>query len=115
VVTNLLDNAIKYSEEPVRIHVELQENDEAVTLEIEDKGMGIHPSHHKHIFDMLYRVPEGNLHAVKGFGLGLAYVKQVVEQHGGQVGVSSALGEGSTFTVVIPNDKPVDTDELGMK
>lgn len=115
VVTNLLDNAIKYSEEPVRIHVELQENDEAVTLEIEDKGMGIHPSHHKHIFDMLYRVPEGNLHAVKGFGLGLSYVKQVVEQHGGQVGVSSALGEGSTFTVVIPNDKPVDTDELGMK
>lgn len=113
VVTNLLDNAIKYSEEPVRVHVTLQDTDDAVILEIEDKGMGIHPSHHKHIFDMLYRVPEGNLHAVKGFGLGLAYVKQVVEQHGGEVGITSALGEGSTFTVVIPKDKGVDNAEIG--
>ena len=106
VVTNLMDNAVKYAEEPVHIHLTLRETKEGVALAIKDNGIGIHSSHHKHIFAMLYRVPEGNLHAVKGFGLGLAYVKQVVEQHGGTVSLSSALGEGSTFTIMIPKDNP---------
>lgn len=105
VIANLLDNAIKYSEEPVQLRVSLAESAEWVTLTIGDNGKGIPPRYQRHIFDMFYRVPEGNLHAVKGFGLGLAYVKLLVEQHAGQVRVESVLGEGSVFTIMLPKDK----------
>lgn len=107
VVANLLDNAVKYSEEPVLLHISLTADPDRVHLSISDKGKGIDPMHQKQIFDMFYRVPEGNLHAVKGFGLGLAYVKQVVNRHGGEIIVRSALGEGSTFTVSLPKKDTV--------
>lgn len=102
VIANLLDNAIKYSEEPVQLRISLQVSEQGLILAIGDKGKGIPQKYQKHIFDMFYRVPEGNLHAVKGFGLGLAYVKQLVEQHNGTIKVDSVLGAGSVFTVFLP-------------
>ncbi|KGE14405.1 sensor histidine kinase [Sphingobacterium deserti] len=102
VVSNLFDNAIKYSADPVQIHIILKVFKENILLSISDKGKGIAPEHSPRIFDMFYRVPEGTLHEVKGFGLGLAYVKHVVEQHGGSIAVRSELGKGSTFTIEIP-------------
>ncbi len=102
VVSNLLDNAIKYSADPVEIKVGLYDKGDEVEIRVQDFGKGIAKAHLSQIFDMFYRVPEGNLHEVKGFGLGLAYVRQVAHQHGGQVSVSSDLGKGSTFVVNIP-------------
>src|SRR5690606_15951882 len=89
VVSNLLDNALKYSGDPVTIRVSVQQVAEAIEIRVQDSGKGIAKSHISQIFDMFYRVPEGDLHEVKGFGLGLAYVRQVAQQHGGKVWVSS--------------------------
>ncbi|WP_437920161.1 sensor histidine kinase [Sphingobacterium sp. LRF_L2] len=103
VLSNLLDNAIKYSSrEPVKIKILIEENEEAVFIAVIDQGDGIEATHVDSIFDMFYRVPQGNLHNVKGFGLGLAYVKHVVEQHGGSIRVKSEFGKGSTFKIKIP-------------
>lgn len=102
VVSNLLDNALKYSGDPVTIRVSVQQVAEAIEIRVQDSGKGIAKSHISQIFDMFYRVPEGDLHEVKGFGLGLAYVRQVAQQHGGKVWVSSELGKGSVFVVSIP-------------
>lgn len=102
VISNLLDNAIKYSGERATVAVHILDKGGLVEIRVEDKGKGIDMSQQKHIFDMFYRVSEGHLHEVKGFGIGLAYVKQVIQQHGGEVGVESAIGRGSTFTVKFP-------------
>src|SRR5690606_3545945 len=102
VISNLLDNAIKYSGERATVAVHILDKGDFVEIRVEDKGKGIDKSQQKHIFDMFYRVSEGHLHEVKGFGIGLAYVKQVIQQHGGEVGVESAIGRGSTFTVKFP-------------
>ncbi|TDS08431.1 sensor histidine kinase [Sphingobacterium paludis] len=102
VVSNLLDNAIKYSSDPAEIHIVLKADKDKIHLSISDRGKGIAPEHLPHIFAMFYRVPQGTLHEVKGFGLGLAYVKHVVEQHGGNITVGSELGKGSIFTIEIP-------------
>lgn len=102
VVSNLLDNAIKYSADPVEIKVGIYDHGDEVEIRVKDFGKGIAKAHISLIFDMFYRVPEGNLHEVKGFGLGLAYVRQVTLQHGGKVSVSSESGKGSTFVVRIP-------------
>ena len=102
VINNLFDNAIKYSPGTAVIDVSCSRSNEYIVFSVKDHGMGITREQQQHIFEKVYRVPTGNLHAVKGFGLGLAYVRQMVEVHGGTVGVKSQLGAGSEFTIAIP-------------
>lgn len=104
VINNLLDNAIKYAKSPVEVTVLLAETSQFITLQVADNGLGIAALHKNSVFEMFYRVPQGDLHDVKGFGIGLAYVKQVVEQHGGQVFVESEINRGSVFSVKIPRN-----------
>ena len=106
IISNLIDNAIKYShgEAEVTIHcrkVTVEGQNEQTEISVSDHGIGIAPEKQKHIFDKFYRVPTGNLHDVKGYGLGLFYVKTMIEKHGGSVSVKSELGKGSTFTIRI--------------
>ena len=106
VFINVIDNAIKYShgEAEVTIHcrkVTVEGQNEQTEISVSDHGIGIAPEKQKHIFDKFYRVPTGNLHDVKGYGLGLFYVKTMIEKHGGSVSVKSELGKGSTFTIRI--------------
>ncbi len=102
VINNLFDNAVKYSGSSAILEVSCYRENEFVVVVVRDHGMGISKEQQKHIFDKFYRVPTGDLHAVKGFGLGLAYVRQIAEAHGGTVGVKSQLGAGSEFTVALP-------------
>ena len=99
---NLIDNAVKYAEQEPRIRIGTANNDEGVTISVTDNGIGIAPSEQRKIFDRLYRVPTGNIHNAKGFGLGLSYVRTVVERHGGRIKLESAPGRGSTFHIFIP-------------
>ena len=102
VIHNLLDNAIKYS--PNQLHVEIQtESQEGqFVIKIKDQGIGMEKSVLESVFEPFYRVPTGNIHNVKGFGLGLSYVKKIVDAHGGKVKVESTLGAGSTFIISLP-------------
>ena len=102
VIHNLLDNAIKYS--PNQLHVEIQTESNAAqcTIKIKDQGIGMEKSVLETVFEPFYRVPTGNIHNVKGFGLGLSYVKKIVDAHGGKVKVESTLGAGSTFIITLP-------------
>ena len=102
VISNLLDNAIKYSNNSVDIHIRLEDTKEGLLLSITDNGIGIPPAQHERIFERFYRVPKGNIHEVKGFGLGLSYVKDIIERHGGTITVQSKEKQGSTFTILIP-------------
>lgn len=102
VVFNLLDNAIKYSQESPEITIITDNVNNGIQMHVKDNGIGISKNNQKKIFDNLYRISTGNLHNVKGFGLGLSYVKAIVEMHGGHVKLSSELKKGSTFTVFIP-------------
>lgn len=99
---NLIDNAVKYTEQEPRIRIATSSNDEGITVSVTDNGIGIAPSEQRKIFDRLYRVPTGNIHNAKGFGLGLSYVRTVVERHSGRIKVESAPGRGSTFHIFIP-------------
>jgi two-component system, OmpR family, phosphate regulon sensor histidine kinase PhoR len=104
VVNNLLDNAIKYSFDTPEIKIKTHTDGNCLTMEISDKGIGISKSNQKKIFDKLYRVPTGNVHEVKGFGLGLSYVKAILEKHKGNISLESQLGKGTTFKVRLPLD-----------
>lgn len=102
IISNLIDNAVKYSPAQVRIKLYCRRNTNGqVEISVTDQGIGIAPEKQKHIFDKFYRVPTGNLHDVKGYGLGLYYVRTMIEKHGGTVSVESEPGHGSTFTLVI--------------
>jgi len=102
VIFNLLDNAIKYCQGNPEIEINTRTKGKKLELTIKDNGIGIPSEHIKAIFDKFFRVPMGNTHDVKGFGLGLFYVKTVVVAHHGSVEVKSAQGKGSTFTISIP-------------
>jgi two-component system, OmpR family, phosphate regulon sensor histidine kinase PhoR len=106
VVVNLVDNAIKYSSNGAVLNINTYNRDEGIVLSIEDNGVGMNNDVIKHIFDKFYRVPTGNIHNVKGFGLGLYYVKNMVDAHGGQIQVKSEPDKGSRFDVFIPLDTP---------
>lgn len=102
VINNLLDNAIKYAGDQVKINIALSENGDRYTLSVQDNGIGIPKAYQKGVFDLFFRVPSGNIHNVKGFGLGLAYVKQIVQQHQGTIDLSSEEAVGSTFVIDLP-------------
>lgn len=104
IIQNLVDNAIKYSPQKPRIHISTMRAADAVTIQISDQGMGIRKENLRYIFDKFYRVPTGNVHDIKGFGLGLSYVKQIVEAHSGSIQVTSVPGQGTTFTLTFPLD-----------
>lgn len=101
IIYNLLDNAIKYSGETPCISVETSNKSNAIFLSISDNGKGIPLEEQKRIFQKFYRVPTGNIHDVKGFGLGLSYVKKIVKEHGWLIDLKSELDIGSTFTITI--------------
>lgn len=102
VITNLLDNAIKYSREKPQITVRTGIENSCLAISVADKGIGISKENQKKVFDKFYRVSTGNVHDVKGFGLGLSYVKLIVEQHGGSIALHSELSKGTTFKITLP-------------
>jgi two-component system phosphate regulon sensor histidine kinase PhoR len=102
IFNNLMDNANKYSKESPVIRVEAWDDKDQVIVTIQDHGIGMTREAIKKIFDKFYRVPTGNVHDVKGFGLGLSYVKTMLEAHKGEIHVHSELGKGSTFTINLP-------------
>jgi two-component system phosphate regulon sensor histidine kinase PhoR len=102
VIVNILDNAIKYSKNSPAINVYTENVKDYILIKIEDQGVGMSKNAQKRIFDKFYREHTGDLHDVKGHGLGLAYVQQIVEDHNGQVYVESEKGKGSTFIIKIP-------------
>ena len=102
VLYNLLENALKYSPVNPVIHVNLERENGSVRIEIRDHGIGIDPEYHEKIFEKLYRVPRYNRHDVKGHGLGLSYVADVVRKHNGTIGLESELGKGANFSITLP-------------
>lgn len=107
IIYNLLDNAVKYMREETEPHLDITTrdlNDRKLEIRISDNGIGIKKEDLKKIFEKFYRVSTGNRHDVKGFGLGLAYVKKMVNIFGGSITVESELGKGSTFIIVLPLD-----------
>lgn len=105
VVNNLLDNALKYSKEALQIIISTEQTDQGIILSVEDNGIGMTKEAQTKIFDKFYRVTKGNIHNVKGFGLGLSYVKAIVEAHGGKIHVKSELNVGSRFDIFIPQKR----------
>ena len=103
VISTLMDNAVKYCHENKPLHLVLQSRNigKKYCLSIQDNGIGIKKEDIKHVFEKFYRVHTGNKHNVKGFGLGLAYVKNIIKQHKGSIKVESELGEGTTFTITL--------------
>lgn len=102
IILNLLDNANKYSPEAPNITLRTASDDEDFIISIHDKGIGMSKEQQKHIFEKFYRVSTGDVHNVKGFGLGLAYVHRIVEAHGGRIFVDSEPGKGSKFSITLP-------------
>ncbi|HNV29005.1 MAG TPA: HAMP domain-containing sensor histidine kinase [Cyclobacteriaceae bacterium] len=102
VIFNLLDNAIKYNNNRPEIQLHTSNTNGSILLKIQDNGIGIRPEDQRKIFHRFYRVPTGNVHDVKGFGLGLSYVKLIIEAHKGKITVSSERGNGSCFSIVLP-------------
>lgn len=102
VVFNLVDNAIKYADGDLLLTISSTQTTEGVELRFSDNGIGIAKEHLGKVFDRLYRVPTGNVHDVKGFGLGLSYVKTVIDRHQGTIRVESEPGRGSTFILSLP-------------
>ena len=101
MIFNLIDNAMKYCQNDPAIRIETRSTSRSIQISITDNGIGIGKEYLKKIFDKFFRVPTGNVHDVKGFGLGLSYVKKVIEQHHGTISVTSEPNTGTTFTLII--------------
>ena len=104
LLATVIDNAVKYSTDPI---VDIRVSDESgnVTIEIEDNGCGIAKEHLSHVFEKFYRVPTGDIHTVRGYGLGLYYAKQVAELHKGTISMNSRVGKGTTVTIKLPRNE----------
>ncbi len=102
IITNLIQNAVKYSGDPVEIQIFTQNTSDALCIQVKDNGMGIEKVHQKQVFEKFYRVSSGNVQNVKGFGLGLYYVKEMIRAHNGEISLESEPEKGSTFTMNIP-------------
>ena len=100
----VIDNAVKYSAEPI-LNIRVTEESNNVTIEIEDNGCGISKEHLSHVFEKFYRVPTGDIHTVRGYGLGLYYAKQVVELHKGTITMNSRVGKGTTVIIRLPRNE----------
>jgi two-component system phosphate regulon sensor histidine kinase PhoR len=105
VIFNLMDNALKYCDKPLLLNIETWNEKDNLLISIEDNGIGIHKEDLKRIFEKFYRVSTGNVHNIKGFGLGLAYVKKIISDHKGTIIVESELNIGTKFTIKIPTIK----------
>ena len=101
LLATVIDNAVKYSADPV-VGIRVFNKDNEVTIEIEDNGCGIAKEHLSHVFEKFYRVPTGDIHTVRGYGLGLYYATQVAELHKGTISMKSRIGEGTTVTIILP-------------
>lgn len=101
-VSNLVDNALKYAAENPEITIRLKESHREIRVEVSDNGIGIDKAHQKMLFRRFYRVPTGNIHDVKGFGLGLNYVRIIARAHGGEANCNSKVGKGSIFSLIFP-------------
>lgn len=102
VLYNLIDNAIKYCSESPDIGIATTNVNRSLCISVSDNGLGIAPEHQRKVFQKFYRVPTGNVHDVKGFGLGLHYVMSVVKAHKGSIKLDSDLAKGSTFLITLP-------------
>jgi len=111
LISNLVDNAVKYSKENLLIKISTYNTNKFIGIRIEDNGIGMSKETVRRIFEKFYRAHTGNIHNVKGFGLGLSYVKTVVDAHEGKIKVDSMLGKGSAFTLEIPLNKEKVTAE----
>jgi two-component system phosphate regulon sensor histidine kinase PhoR len=105
IVINLLDNALKYCENTPEVIIETLNEDSHFVLKVKDNGIGMSPSIQKKIFEKFYRASSGNIHNTKGHGLGLAYVKRIVDLHKGTINLESKKDVGTTFSISFPNDK----------
>lgn len=101
-INNLIENAIKYSGDPAKVEVVCREVDGMIAIDVKDNGIGIPEKFREKIFERYYRIHHGRSTDVHGFGIGLSYVKQVIEAHEGVIRVESEVGVGTTFTVMIP-------------
>lgn len=104
LLATVIDNAVKYAEDPV-VNVSVSDENENVTIGVEDNGCGIAKEHLSHIFEKFYRVPTGDIHTVRGYGLGLYYAKQVVQLHKGTISIKSSVGKGTTVTIKLPKNE----------
>ncbi len=105
IIFNILDNANKYSPVTPQITIKTENSYSGIIISIKDNGIGIGKANQKKVFEKLYRVPTGNIHNVKGFGLGLSYVKAIVVAHGGKINLESELGKGTKFIITLPYGK----------
>ena len=102
-ISNLIDNSIKYSKGQPKIVIQTFNSGQNIIITISDNGIGIEKEFQKKVFEKFFRVPTGNVHDVKGFGLGLAYIKKIVELHNGTIVLQSEPGRGTTFAITLPN------------
>jgi signal transduction histidine kinase len=101
---NIIDNAVKYSNESVDIYIDILENSRDYTIKIRDNGKGIPQQFIKNIFEKFFRVPQGDAQSVKGFGLGLYYVSNIIKKHSGTIAVNSKWQSGTEFIITLPKN-----------